>query len=157
MSNLPPAAVAQYRKKPIVIEAARLIDQDHENENMVAVADWISDNGGRCDQGPHEIVIHTLEGPFVARHGDYVIRGVAGEFYRCDPEIFEASYELVACGSEYFGRRCVLPIGHLDPHWGPFTKAQAGEDSPAEESKTEGFRKLGLSRGGGDAEFGVGY
>ncbi len=85
----------RYRKKPVVIEAVCLIDQDHDNENMVAVADWISDNGGWCDQGPHEICIQTLEGSFFARHGDYVIRGVAGEFYRCDPDIFAATYDEV--------------------------------------------------------------
>ena len=37
--------------------------------------------------------IQTLEGVMVARFGDWIIRGVQGEFYPCKPEIFEATYE----------------------------------------------------------------
>lgn len=41
------------------------------------------------------LVIETLEGPHIARVGDYVIKGVAGEFYPCKPWIFEQTYEKV--------------------------------------------------------------
>jgi len=44
--------------------------------------------------------ITTLEGTMYVSPGDYVIRGVAGEFYPCKPSIFEATYDLVEVGGE---------------------------------------------------------
>ena len=41
------------------------------------------------------IIIKTLEGNHLARQGDYIIKGIKGEFYSCKPEIFEATYEKV--------------------------------------------------------------
>ena len=41
------------------------------------------------------MTIHTLEGDHECTKGDYIIKGVAGEFYPCKPEIFEKTYELV--------------------------------------------------------------
>jgi len=40
-------------------------------------------------------VIPTLEGPMIARQGDWIIRGVNGEFYPVKPDIFEKTYEFV--------------------------------------------------------------
>ena len=59
------------------------------------VARWINDNGGeaRIDEG--QLYISTLEGEMLARFGDYVIRGVQGEFYPCKPDIFELTYDFV--------------------------------------------------------------
>lgn len=42
-----------------------------------------------------EVIIETLEGAVFARKGDYIIRGVNGEFYPCKPDIFEKTYEEV--------------------------------------------------------------
>lgn len=42
-----------------------------------------------------EFRIHTLEGTVVASAGDYIIKGLRGEFYPCKPDIFEKSYELI--------------------------------------------------------------
>ena len=42
------------------------------------------------------MMIATLEGPHWVNVGDYVIRGVRGEFYPCKPDIFEATYEAVS-------------------------------------------------------------
>jgi hypothetical protein len=39
------------------------------------------------------IAIQTLEGEMAAQPGDYIIKGVQGEFYPCKPDIFEATYE----------------------------------------------------------------
>jgi hypothetical protein len=41
------------------------------------------------------VVIETLEGNMLANKGDYIIKGVKGEFYPCKPDIFEMSYESV--------------------------------------------------------------
>lgn len=46
------------------------------------------------------LMIETLEGTREARRGDYIIKGIAGEFYPCRPEIFEATYELVENNDE---------------------------------------------------------
>ena len=112
----------KYRKRPVVIDAARW---DGTALGAGAVIDWILANDGTaryhshdgtpecpglhengpfryCDQrgcdwsdsGP-TLVIDTLEGAITASPGDYVIRGVAGEFYPCKPDIFISTYEEV--------------------------------------------------------------
>ena len=44
---------------------------------------------------PVGLFIKTLEGNMLASVGDYVIKGVSGEFYPCKPDIFAATYDLV--------------------------------------------------------------
>ena len=79
----------QYRKKPIVIEAMRIDSYDHDG--MCEIVTWC---GGRAvGDDNHVIAIDTLEGTMYADPGDYVIKGVQGEFYPCKPDIFEATYE----------------------------------------------------------------
>lgn len=82
----------QYRKKPVVIEAIR-----YTVESCSAVHDFLgienhNPDAGGCDQG---IYIKTLEGYMRADVGDWIIRGVQGEFYPCKPDIFDATYEAV--------------------------------------------------------------
>jgi hypothetical protein len=74
-----------FRKKPVVIEARQLMHDSYDE-----VIDWC---GGKIHQ--RGIVIETLEGDHLALMGDYIIKGVAGEFYPCKPDIFEATYEAV--------------------------------------------------------------
>lgn len=86
----------QYRKKPITIEAMHLNESTTPHE----VADWcggrIAYPGGKyTGGGPIWVEIDTLEGVMTARPGDYIIRGVQGEFYPCKPGIFAATYEEV--------------------------------------------------------------
>lgn len=86
--------IASYRKKPVVIQAARF-----DSHNGYVIADWcgghyrpeteISD----VRDVAYFVDIPTLEGVMTAREGDYIIRGVQGEFYPCKPDIFEATYE----------------------------------------------------------------
>ena len=81
----------RYIKKPIAIEAMQLT-----NESIQGVVDWIHDTDTRAYwAGENNIVIETLEGDMLAREGDYVIRGVRGEFYPCAKDIFEETYEEV--------------------------------------------------------------
>ena len=99
----------KFRKKPVVIEAVQL-RWTTWNEMCDFLGDIISpDNPGRnvetysdtCgEEGPSfiEVTIPTLEGSHTARHGDWIIKGVAGEMYPCKPDIFEATYEPVAEG-----------------------------------------------------------
>lgn len=77
----------RYRKKPVVIEAMQYTRNGLEAEK---VTNWCE--GTQDDFG---LIIHTLEGDMRADYGDWVIKGVKGEFYPCKPDIFEQTYELV--------------------------------------------------------------
>ena len=85
----------KYRKKPVEIEAMHFTLESKDRVfNWITcnkVADWGEDDG----EGNAEPVIRiqTLEGDMIARPGDWVIKGVKGEFYPCKPDIFEATYE----------------------------------------------------------------
>ena len=76
-----------YRKKPVVVEAVQWT-----GENRAEMCEFI-------DPEVFEIiprvglVIHTLEGDHHASPGDYIIKGVNGEFYPCKPDIFAKTYE----------------------------------------------------------------
>jgi len=98
--------MARYRKKPVVIEAVQL-KWTTWDEMCDFLGDIISpDNPARhtenysdtCgEQGPPwiELTIPTLEGDHVAKHGDYIIKGIKGEFYPCKPDIFDETYEYI--------------------------------------------------------------
>lgn len=77
-----------YRKKPVVVEARQLtLDAD-----PAKLARWCR---GQVIWGitSRYIEIPTLEGMMHASIGDWIIKGVRGEFYPCKPDIFEATYE----------------------------------------------------------------
>lgn len=78
-----------YRKKPVVVEAVVW-----DGENQKEVFNFMGRKGVTCD-GFNELVIETPEGEFYASVWDYIIKGVAGEFYPCKPDIFHATYEKV--------------------------------------------------------------
>jgi len=89
----------KYRKKPIVIDAIQW-----DGNNLKEVIDliglhesakkwtWKEYEKKVAEQG---LKIFTLEGTMMASIGDYIIKGINGEFYPCKPDIFEASYEEV--------------------------------------------------------------
>ena len=100
----------QYRKKPVVIEAMHF---EGDNAHLHSVYQWIEENtqgsfdvndpsgevpasGVSIDAATGFMVIATLEGIMQVKVGDYIIRGVQGEFYPCKPDIFEATYELAS-------------------------------------------------------------
>jgi hypothetical protein len=88
----------RYRKKPVEIEAMQLEDTQ---TSALAVAEWSGghyspDSNPDGSEAMHFVIIRTLEGDMLASPGDYVIRGVKGEFYPCKPDIFEATYEEVS-------------------------------------------------------------
>jgi hypothetical protein len=91
----------EFRKKPVVIEARQFT-----RNNLPEVAEWcggerhrpaVMETDGWTLDDP---VLHipTLEGTMTASPGDWIIRGVQGEFYPCDPDIFAATYEEVGDG-----------------------------------------------------------
>ena len=79
-----------FRKKPVVVEACQLCET-----NGIILAIWC---GGKCGENTGCVFIPTLEGTMRADIGDWVIRGVKGEFYACKPDIFAATYEAAAKG-----------------------------------------------------------
>lgn len=86
--------VQRYRKKPVVVEA---VQWDGTIEEATAIIDWILDNGGtaryRDEFEEGHIAIDTLEGTMALRPTCWAIRGIAGEFYPCDPDVFAGSYD----------------------------------------------------------------
>ena len=79
----------KYRKKPVVIEAIQWTGNNLD-EMRAFVTEEFRDN--RIHQ---PLGIKTLEGVMTVSEGDYVIKGVKGEFYPCKPDIFEISYEKI--------------------------------------------------------------
>ena len=77
----------RFRKKPVVIEAIKW-----NGDNVKEVLDFIGWRNVDHDD-INGLVIHTLEGRHFANPGDMIIKGVAGEFYPCKPDIFDATYE----------------------------------------------------------------
>lgn len=79
-----------FRKKPVVIEAEHFTFENKDRAfnfiTCTAAPDWDEDN-------LPTIKIQTLEGVMTAELGDWIIKGVKGEFYPCKPDIFEATYE----------------------------------------------------------------
>lgn len=80
-----------FRKKPVVIQAIQFT-----GSNCIAVIHFMGGPWENPDLHDTDApCIHTLEGDMVASRGDWIIRGVKGEYYPCKPDIFEATYDLV--------------------------------------------------------------
>lgn len=102
----------KFRKKPVVIEAML---HDINQDDPMAVYQWVEENtlgsfepmacisgskpypesGISIDPRDGRLLIATLEGGVHASLGDYIIKGVNGEFYPCKPEIFIKTYDQV--------------------------------------------------------------
>lgn len=76
----------RFRKKPVTIEAVRW-----NGNNWNEVRAFMRYQGGKVID--RRIRIDTLEGAVYAAEGDWIIKGVRGEFYPCKPDIFEDTYE----------------------------------------------------------------
>ena len=90
----------KFRKKPVVIDAMQYRGFDVNGEECEVFI------GGSFEThlpSKNQMVIRTLEGELTASVGDWIIRGVAGEFYPCKPDIFAATYEPFDGGEERDG------------------------------------------------------
>ena len=89
----------RYRKRPVEIEAIQWNGSDGWAD---AIVQWITagDHTAQHVKEPNgfdnAIAINTLEGVMHAMPGDWVIKGVKGEFYPCKPSVFDATYERVS-------------------------------------------------------------
>lgn len=95
--------IKKYIKKPVEIEAIQL-----KEDNIIEVFDFLDGANYKETKSTEEledfnqrmlkqgyIEIETLEGIMKANFGDYIIKGIKGEFYPCKPDIFIATYEEV--------------------------------------------------------------
>lgn len=86
----------KFRKRPVVIEAEHILSY----LDIPRIVSWIEAHGGKAaygqePDGPAHMLISTLEGVMTANVGDWIIKGVNGEFYPCKDEIFQKTYEAV--------------------------------------------------------------
>ncbi len=86
-----PDGVRLFRKKPAVIQAIQFTEESKDRCGNFVKGDYTA----VFKDGKPAIEIHTLEGTMTAVIGDWIIKGVYGEFYPCHPHIFEATYEAV--------------------------------------------------------------
>ena len=85
--------IRKYRKKPVIIEAIQ-----YDGSNLREIAEFVGTDLSMVDNDVNLSlfpVIKTLEGDMLISKGDFVIKGVQGEFYPCKPDIFKETYEFV--------------------------------------------------------------
>ena len=96
----------KFRKKPVVIEAVQWFDTlecfKEVQEFIGDYAQWSVDYGEK----PSPLYVHTLEGKMRADQGDWIIKGVNGEFYPCKPDIFAKTYDLVNDSADCDSEAC---------------------------------------------------
>ena len=80
--------MARFRKRPVEIEAIQYL-----GSNAVDAVTFLG--GQACEPSIEGITIMTLEGNMLVQAGDWIIKGIKGEFYPCKPDIFEATYERI--------------------------------------------------------------
>lgn len=89
--------VKKFRKRPVVVEAVQF--------DGLQIKNVLDAFGGKIEYAAFDggdrltLTIHTKEGKMNVSPGDWVIRGVKGEFYPCKPDIFKMTYEEVRGGS----------------------------------------------------------
>ena len=91
----------KFRKKPVVIDAMQVPGPtDMENWGKLSVFMGLNDQNIKWSvvrvDGDLGVSITTLEGTMRGDIGDWIIRGVKGEFYPCKPDIFTATYDAVS-------------------------------------------------------------
>lgn len=96
-----------FRKRPVVVQAMRFVGDPHDLLNVYSwverhigaynsmTADQVPDIGVSIDSQNGDLLIMTLEGEMRCMYGDWVIRGIHGEFYPCKADIFDKTYELI--------------------------------------------------------------
>lgn len=89
--------MAKYKKKPVIIESIQATGTPESNREII---DWCRGSNTPATMDHHPDIgnclsIATLEGAHWVTPGDYIIKGVKGEFYPCKPDIFEMTYEFV--------------------------------------------------------------
>ncbi len=79
----------KYKTKPCEIEALEFNGKNHDE-----IADFCKPNTVKVGGG-YTLLIPTLEGEMIAKTGDFIIKGLRGEFYPCKPDVFHKKYESI--------------------------------------------------------------
>lgn len=81
-----------FRKKPVSVSAIQWT-----GDNVLEVKEFFGKDSDKCNSlgQSSNLIIETLEGNLIALPGDFIIRGIKGEYYPCKPDIFEKTYEVV--------------------------------------------------------------
>lgn len=81
-----------FRKKPVSVAAIKWT-----GDNVLEVKEFFGKDADKCSSlgQSSNLIIETLEGNHIALPGDFIIRGIKGEYYPCKPDIFEKTYEVV--------------------------------------------------------------
>jgi hypothetical protein len=82
--------MAKFRKKPVVIEAIQFTG------DVNSAMEFIRPNNPENYPDAECFQVKTLEGVMTASKGDWIIKGIKGEFYPCKPDIFDKTYEAVS-------------------------------------------------------------
>jgi hypothetical protein len=88
----------KYKKKPVIIEALQFDGTLDSYTEICDIFDTIKTMSRSYHEECNKVTswsIQTLEGSHVVSNGDYIIKGVKGEFYPCKPDIFELTYEKI--------------------------------------------------------------
>lgn len=90
----------RFKKVAVEVDAMQFTSNNEDtNASMDAIINWINEGKGKGDRhawhNGTDIFIETLEGTMTAEVGDWIIKGVFGEFYPCKDTIFQATYEKV--------------------------------------------------------------
>lgn len=96
--------INKYVKKPVTIEAIEFTEWtvktgkygDAKGHNSMDICKFMGLNSlnTHFDKKAAYIIIHTLEGDHRADVGDFIIKGIKGEFYPCKPDIFHLTYSI---------------------------------------------------------------
>ncbi len=108
--------MAKFRKKPVVVEAMQLT---YEDDGVAKIMEWAASSNSVIRFSPdHGMTIDTLEGVMRADLGDWIIKGVEGEFYPCKPDIFAKTYEAVPVAGEMDREATLRALCRADCfHW----------------------------------------
>lgn len=101
------SGIRRFRKKPVEVEA---IQWDGSEARQREIVNW---SGGKVSgwvDSVYFLEVRTEEGTMRADEGDWIIRGVAGEFYPCKPDIFEQTYE--PAGDPTLGEEAALLVAN---------------------------------------------
>ena len=85
------SVVRKFRKRPVTVEAMQIID----GKSVLDIEEWMNSGDTGYSTNPPTLWIKTKEGVMEATVGDWIIKGVEGEFYPCKPTIFNKTYQEV--------------------------------------------------------------
>lgn len=86
--------IRKYVKKPVIIEAMRF-NSWHDIDELINFCGINNVLIVLNPDGSNDLYIESLEGNMKVEEGDYVIKGIKGEFYPCKPDIFELTYDII--------------------------------------------------------------